>query len=189
MDDVTRILNAIEQGEAKATDQLLPLVYEELRGLASQKLFQERPGHTLQPTALVHEVYLRLLGPEQASWQNRAHFFCAASEAMRRILIDSARCKQRQKRGGGHRRVELDEAVVADRNRSDELLALDEALTRLEGQDPDAAKLVKLRYFSGLTLDETAQILGMSRRTVSTHWTYAKAWLHRELARGETRFS
>jgi len=186
--DVTRILNAIELGETQATDELLPLVYDELRRLASQKLFQERPGHTLQPTALVHEVYLRLLGPEQASWKNRAHFFGAAAEAMRRILIDNARRKQRKKRGGSHRRVDLDEAVIADQRRSDELLALDEALTRLSEQDPTAAELVKLRYFSGLTLDEIAQIQGVSRRTVATHWTYAQAWLHREITRGETRY-
>ena len=184
MTDVTRILNAIEQGDTTATDELLPLVYEELRVLASQKLVQERPGHTLQPTALVHEAYLRLLGPEQAkwaNWQNRGHFFAAAAEAMRRILIDNARRKQRQKRGGAHRRVELDEIDVGEQRRSDELLALDEALTRLAEQDPAAAELVKLRYFSGLTLEEIAQIQGKSRRTIATHWTYARAWLHREI--------
>ncbi len=188
MNDVTRILNAMEQSDTQDTDELLPLVYQELRCLASQKLVQERPGHTLQPTALVHEAYLRLLGPEQVSWDNRAHFFGAAAEAMRRILIDNARRKQRKKRGGSHRRVELDEALIAHQNRSDELLVLDEALTRLSEQDSEAAELVKLRYFSGLTIEEIAQIQGVSPRTVTTHWTYAKAWLHREITRGETRF-
>ncbi len=183
MPDVTRILNAIENGDTAATDELLPLVYEELRVLAAQKLVQERPGHTLQPTALVHEAYLRLLGPEPPNWQNRGHFFAAAAEAMRRILIDNARRKQRQKRGGAHRRVELNETELADQRRSDELLALDEALTRLAKEDPTAAELVKLRYFSGLTLEEVAQIQGKSRRTIGTHWTYARAWLHREISK------
>jgi RNA polymerase sigma factor (TIGR02999 family) len=187
MHDVTRILRAIEQGQNCATEELLPLVYQELRMLATQKLAQERPGQTLQPTALVHEVYLRLLGPEQSSWKSRAQFFYAAAEAMRRILIDNARRKQRLKRGGNHQRVELDEAVTVEEQRSDELLALNDALIRLSEHDPAAAELVKLRYFSGLTLEQVAQIQGVSRRSVTNHWTYARAWLHREIKRGQTR--
>lgn len=189
MHDVTRILRAIEEGQTCDTEELLPLVYQELRMLATQKLAQERPGQTLQPTALVHEVYLRLLGPDQSksSWKGRAQFFYAAAEAMRRILIDNARRKQRLKRGGNHQRVELDEAIVVEEQRSDELLALDEALTRLTEHDPGAAELVKLRYFSGLTLEQVAQMKGVSRRTVTNHWTYARAWLHREMKRGQTR--
>jgi len=185
MHDVTRILKALEHNGASATEELLPLVYEELRLLAAQKLAQERPGQTLQPTALVHEVYLRLLGPEQPNWKSRGQFFYAAAEAMRRILIDNARRKQRLKRGGDHRRIELDEAIAVDEQRSDELLALNEALTRLTEHDPAAAELVKLRYFSGLTLEQVAQIQGISRRTVTNHWTYARAWLQREITRAQ----
>ena len=183
MHDVTGILRAVEQGQSCATEELLPLVYEELRILATQKLAQERPGQTLQPTALVHEVYLRLLGPGQSSWKSRGHFFYAAAEAMRRILIENIRRKQRQKRGGNHQRVALDEAIAVEERRSAELLALDEALTRLAEHDPGAAELVKLRYFSGLTLEQVAQLQGVSRRTVTNHWTYARAWLHREMTR------
>ena len=185
MHDVTRILRAIEQGQNCATEELLPLVYQELRMLATQRLAQERPGQTLQPTALVHEVYLRLLGPEQSSWKSRGQFFYAAAEAMRRILIDNARRKQRLKRGGNHQRVEFDEAIVADEQRSDELLALNDALMRLAEYDPPAAELVKLRYFSGLTLEQVAQIQDVSRRTVTNHWTYARAWLRREMTRAQ----
>ena len=160
-------------------------MYQELRMLATQRLAQERPGQTLQPTALVHEVYLRLLGPDQSSWKSRGQFFYAAAEAMRRILIENARRKQRLKWGGNHQRVELDEAVVVEEQRSEELLALDEALARLTEHDPGAAELVKLRYFSGLTLEQVAQMKGVSRRTVTNHWTYARAWLHREMKRGQ----
>lgn len=188
MTDVTRILNAIEQGETKATDNLLPLLYEELRSIAAQKLAQERPGHTLQATALVHEAYVRLIGSTSQNWQNRGHFFSAAAEAMRRILIDNARRKRRVKRGGDHHRIELNEATMADQSRSEDLLALDEALTRLDEHDSTAAELVKLRYFSGLTLEEIAQVQGLSRSTVTKNWTYARAWLHRELRRGDTIF-
>ena len=187
MHDVTRILRAIEQGRNCATEELLPLVYQELRMLATQRLAQERPGQTLQPTALVHEVYLRLLGPEQSGWKSRGQFFYAAAEAMRRILIDNARRKQRLKRGGNHQRIEFAEAIVADEQRSDELLALNEALIRLAKHDPAAAELVKLRYFSGLTLEQVAQIQGISRRTVTNHWTYARAWLQREMTRRDTQ--
>jgi RNA polymerase sigma factor (TIGR02999 family) len=185
MHDVTRILRAMDEGQTSGTEELLPLVYQELRLLATQKLAQERPGQTLQPTALVHEAYLRLLGPDIQTWKGHGHFFGAAAEAMRRILIENARRKQRLKRGGNHQRVELNEAEVMDERRSDELLALDEALTRLAEHDPGAAELVKLRYFSGLTLEQVAQMRNVSRRTVTNHWTYAKAWLHREMTRAQ----
>ncbi|MFC1603475.1 sigma-70 family RNA polymerase sigma factor [Planctomycetota bacterium] len=183
MTDVTRILNAIEQGDTRATDELLPLVYEELRLLASQKLSQEPPGQTLQSTALVHEAYIRLVGEEAQNWGNRRHFFLAASEAMRRILIDNARRKKSQKHGGHQQRVDLDYIGVADKNMPGDLLELDEALIRLTDQDPEVADLVKLRYFGGLTLDQAAKIKGISRRTAGRHWKYARLWLFREMTR------
>ncbi|MEM9368882.1 MAG: ECF-type sigma factor [Planctomycetota bacterium] len=180
--DITQILKAVEDGDQQATDQLLPLVYAELRRLAAAKMASERPDQTLQPTALVHEAFMRLLGGEQPSqWDGRGHFFAAASEAMRRILIDAARKRSRLKRGGALVRVELkdDDALVEVAD--EKLLELDDALQKLESQDPEAAKLVELRYFTGLTIDETAETLGVSPRTVKRNWAYARAWLQREL--------
>jgi RNA polymerase sigma factor (TIGR02999 family) len=183
MSDVTRILDAIERGEAKATDELLPLVYEELRLLAAQKLSRESPGQTLQATALVHEAYIRLVGDESAGWDGRGHFFAAAAEAMRRILVDHARHKKTQKRGGAHHRVELDKLDVLAGEPPENLLRLDEALTRLAEREPDVADLVKLRYFGGLTLEQAAGIKGISRRTAGRYWNYARLWLFREVTR------
>jgi RNA polymerase sigma factor (TIGR02999 family) len=182
MSDVTRILSAIEQGDPHAGAQLLPLVYDELRKLAAQKLVQEKPGQTLQATALVHEAYLRLVDVAQAQhWNSRGHFFAAAAEAMRRILIDGARRKRRPKHGGDRQRIDLDEALSLD-NPRDDLLALDEALTRLAAQEPIKAELVKLRYFAGLSLEETASILGISPATAKRYWAVARAWLFAELS-------
>jgi RNA polymerase sigma factor (TIGR02999 family) len=186
MSDVTRILNAIERGDAKATDELLPLVYEELRVLAAQKLSQEKPGQTLQATALVHEAYLRLVGDEPQSWQSRGHFFAAAAEAMRRILVENARRKRRRKRGDGLRRVDFDKVEMAAEGLSENVIALDEALARLAEEDHLAAELVKMRYFAGLTLAQTAEALGVSPRTADRCWAYAKAWLYHEIAKGES---
>ena len=189
MTDVTRILNAIEQGDGKAADELLPLVYEELRILAAQKLSQEKPGQTLQATALVHEAYLRLVEAKDQSWNSRGHFFKAAAEAMRRILVDNARRKKSLRAGGEHQKVDIDQAglrVLAspDERSSEDLLALDEALEKLGKTDPRNAELVKLRYFAGLSLDQVAKIEGVSRRTATRWWTYARAWLHREISGG-----
>jgi RNA polymerase sigma factor (TIGR02999 family) len=182
MNEVTRILLALEQGQPHAADELLPLVYEELRRLAAAKMRQESPGQTLQTTALVHEAYLRLVGGEQpAAWNGRAHFFAAAAEAMRRILINRARDKQRLKRSGGRRRLDFDQVAVADRVADEELLALDEALEKLNAKDPACAELVKLRFFAGLTMDQAAEILGMAPRTADRCWAFARAWLFREL--------
>ena len=176
------IMPSIEQGDPQAAEQLLPLVYEELRNLAALKLAQEKPGQTLQATALVHEAYLRLVDVEKAQrWNSRGHFFAAAAEAMRRILVEQARRKRRCKHGGGRRGVDLDEAQVAEAP-AEELLALDEALGRLEAVDPLAARLVKLRYFARLTMQETAETLGIPLRQAERNWTYARTWLHRELA-------
>ncbi|MBN2134082.1 MAG: hypothetical protein JW741_31555 [Sedimentisphaerales bacterium] len=177
MTDVTRILNAIERGEAKATDDLLPLVYEELRLLAAQKLSRESPGQTLQATALVHEAYLRLLGGDGQSWQGRRHFFAAAAEAMRRILVENARRKKSLKRGGGHIRISLEGIEAARDAKPDELVALDEALTQLATEDSVKAKLVELRFFAGLTIDQAAAALDISRATAIRHWSFARAWL------------
>jgi len=185
MSDVTRILNAIERGDAKAADELLPTVYEELRVLAAQKLSHEPPGQTLQATALVHEAYLRLVGNEPQSWENRGHFFAAAAEAMRRILVESARRKGRLKRGAGRRRIDLEAVLLAIDTPADDLLALEEAFTRLVEEDPEAAEVVKLSYFGGLTLEETAEVIGISRRTAQRYWTFARAWLYEEMTRGE----
>jgi RNA polymerase sigma factor (TIGR02999 family) len=183
MSEVTRILGAIEQGDPHAAEQLLPLVYQELRRLAAQKLAREKPGQTFQATALVHEAYVRLVDVGQARhWNSRGHFFAAAAEAMRRILVERARRKRRRKHGGDRRRVDLDEAVQAPGPPSDDLLALDEALGRLEAADPLAASLVKLRYFAGLTMAEAAEALGISLRQAERNWTYARTWLHRELS-------
>jgi RNA polymerase sigma factor (TIGR02999 family) len=181
MSDVTRILNAIEHGDAKAADELLPLVYEELRRLAAQKMSQEKPGQTLQATALVHEAYIRLVGSVEQNWECKTHFFAAAAEAMRRILIDNARRKQRLKHGGAKQRVELDGANIAVEGSSIDHIALDEALTKLTKEEPTIAELVKLRYFAGLNLDEIAYILEISRRTADRYWAFARAWLFQEI--------
>ncbi len=181
--DVTQILNAIQQGDHRAADELLPLLYEELRRLASHKMAGEAPGHTLQPTALVHEAWLRLAGANQQSWDSRAHFFGAAAEAMRRILVEHARRKQSYKRGSGLERRELDEATLSLAAPPDELLAVHEALDLLAQQDPPAAQLVKLRYFVGMTMEEAAAALGMGKRSAESLWTYARVWLHREIRR------
>jgi RNA polymerase sigma factor (TIGR02999 family) len=183
MTDVTRILNAIERGDAQATDELLPLVYEELRLLAAQKLSHEAPGQTLQATALVHEAYLRLVGEQVQNWKSRGHFFVAAAEAMRRILVDNARRKKSLKRGRGQQRIDLDEADIecVDASTADRLLALDEALARLSEEDPTKADLVKLRYFTGLTMDQASEMLGISPTTAKRYWSYARAWLLREM--------
>ena len=185
MTDVTRILNAIEQGDAKATDELLPLVYDELRLLAARKLSHEPPGQTLQATALVHEAYIRLLGNGRQSWDNRGHFFSAAAEAMRRILVENARRKQSQKRGGGHGRVYLDELTLSITGRSEDIIAVSEALDALATRDAALAELVKLHYFSGLTLDQVATLQGIGRRTAVKYLAYARAWLHREITKGD----
>jgi len=183
--DVTHILNAIEQGDARAADELLPLVYEELRSLAARRLSHESPGQTLQATALVHEAYLRLMGNESHTWQGRAHFFAAAAEAMRRILVENARRKGRLKRGAGRRRVDLDAVSLAIETPAEDLIALDEAFTRLVAEDPQAAEVVKLSYFGGFTLEEAAEVLGISRRTAQRYWAFARAWLYEEMTRGE----
>lgn len=185
MSDVTRILNAIEQGDAKATDELLPLVYEELRLLAAQKLSQEKPGQTLQATALVHEAYIRLVGDEPQGWDNRGHFFAAAAEAMRRILVDSARRKKSQRHGGGHGRVDLDAERIEVIVPPERLIALSEALDVLDREEPQVAHLVKLRYFVGLTLEQAAEALKISPRTAFRYWAYARARLHQELSEGD----
>jgi RNA polymerase sigma factor (TIGR02999 family) len=181
MNDVTQILNAIEQGDPHAAQQLLPLLYDELRRLAAQKLRSEAPGQTLQATALVHEAYLRLVGGEQ-HWDSRGHFFAAAAEAMRRILVENARRKRSLKRGGGRAREELDEVQLAAPEPVEDLLALDEALEKLASKDPLKAELVKLRYFAGMTIEEAAAALGISTATAKRYWTYTRTWLYQEIA-------
>jgi len=181
MSDVTRILAAIEQGDARAADQLLPLVYEELRRLAAAKMSQERPGQTLQATALVHEAYIRLVGSQEKNWSGRTHFFTAAAEAMRRILIDNARRKQRLKHGGGQQKIGLADAEPAAEEPSDDLIALDEALARLAEIDKTKADLVKLRYFAGLTLEQAAAVLNLPERTAKRYWAHARAWLYKQV--------
>jgi RNA polymerase sigma factor (TIGR02999 family) len=186
MTEVTRILNAIGQGDPVAAEQLLPLVYGELRKLAAQRLAREKPGQTLEPTALVHEAYLRLVGlPEGPRWNGRNHFFAAAAEAMRRILVETARRKQGPKHGGCLRRMDADLNLVAAPAPSVDLLALDEALTKLAKESPARAEFVKLRFFAGLTVSEAAEILGISRATAERHWTYARTWLFAELGGAE----
>jgi RNA polymerase sigma factor (TIGR02999 family) len=186
MSDVTRILSAIEQGDAHAAEQLLPLVYDELRKLAAQKLAHETPGQTLQATALVHEAYLRLVDGELAQrWDSRGHFFAAAAEAMRRILIDQARTRQSQRRGGGRQRQPLEPLEIAAPESAPDLLALNEALERFEQVDRPKAGLVKLRYFAGLTIPQAAEALGISSTTADRWWAYARAWLHAELRKGD----
>jgi len=183
MSDVTRILNAIGGGDSKAAQDLLPLVYEELRKLAAHKMANEAPGQTLQPTALVHEAWLRLVGTENPQFEGRGHFFAAAAEAMRRILIDRARQKLSLKRGTGAARVNLEDLDVASAADDDTLLAVDEALTKLAREDPDSAEFIKLRFFAGMTNDEAAQALGIPERTARRHWSFARAWLFREIQR------
>jgi RNA polymerase sigma factor (TIGR02999 family) len=185
MSEVTHILSAMEQGDPHAAEQLLPLVYDELRKLAASKLAQEKPGQTLQATALVHEAYLRLVDTDQAEhWNNRGHFFAAAAEAMRRILVENARRKQAEKHGGARRRVNLDDADAVAIAPPDELLALDEALQRLTRHDPRAGQIVKLHCFAGLTIEQAAQALNLSRTSAYRLWTFARAWLHSQLAGG-----
>ena len=182
MNDVTRILCAVEQGDPAAAEQLLPLVYDELRMLAAQRLAREKPGQTLQPTALVHEAYLRLVGSHDPGWNGRGHFFAAAAEAMRRILVEAARRKGSRRRGGERRRCELLDGDLVTCPVSDELLDLDEALSKLGSADAQAAEVVKLRVFAGMTVEEVAEHLGISPRTAKRSWAYARAWLGRELA-------
>ena len=183
MTDVTRILNAIEQGDAGATEKLLPLVYEELRLLAAQKLSQERPGQTLQATALVHEAYIRLVESECQNWDNRGHFFAAAAEAMRRILVENARRKQREKHGGGLIRLDIAKLDMALSTNDETILLVDEALEKLNQIDEMGAKLIKLRFFAGLPNIQAAKILGIPERTAKRTWAYARAWLHEEIKR------
>jgi RNA polymerase sigma factor (TIGR02999 family) len=178
MSDVTRILSAIEHGDPHAAEQLLPLIYDELRKLAAAKLAQEKPGQTLQATALVHEAYLRLVGrPSERGWDQRGHFFAAAAEAMRRILLNRARDKGRQKRGGDRRRIDFEHLAVADQADDDEVLAVDEALERLAQLHPTCAELVKLRFFTGLTMEEAAAAMSIAPRTAHRYWVFARAWL------------
>jgi len=182
--DVTRILSAIQGGDLKAADELLPIVYQELRRLAAQRLSQEKPGQTLEATALVHEAYIRLVGSGDPGWENRGHFFSAAAEAMRRILVGRAREKRSLKRGGGRQRLDLDDVTLAAEVSYDDLLALDEALEKLAAQDKVKADLVKLRYFTGLTGEEASAALGIAPRTADRYWRYARAWLLREMGAG-----
>src|SRR5438874_6553967 len=189
MSEVTRILNAIEHGDAEAANELLTLVYDELRRVAAHKMAHEAPGQTLQPTALVHEAWLRLGGDQQPTWQNRAHFFGAAAEAMRRILVDRAREKKALKRGGGLERVDIDAVELSAPMPDDELLALDEALDRLATVDTRAAEMVKLCFFVGLTQEEAARELGVSLSTAERVWGFARSWLLREVRKGTTRKS
>jgi RNA polymerase sigma factor (TIGR02999 family) len=191
MNEVTRILSDIEQGDPRAAEQLLPLVYQELRKLARQKMASEAPGQTMQATALVHEAYLRLVvspvresGESKLHWNSRGHFFAAAAEAMRRILIDQARKKRRPKHGGDQQRVELDELVLSTDTRAEDLLALDDALAALARREPIKAELVKLRYFAGLSFEESAACLGMSPATAKRQWAVARAWLYAALTEG-----
>jgi RNA polymerase sigma factor (TIGR02999 family) len=182
MDAITQVLNAIEQGDPHAAEQLLPLVYEQLRRLAAQKLAGEKPGQTLDATALVHEAYVRMVGQGQEKrWDGRGHFFAAAAEAMRRILVESARRKESLKRGGNRARVDFDEQQIFAPEIQEDVVALDQALTRLAATDKTAAEVVQLRYFAGLTLPETAHILGISPRTAGRLWSYARAWLRHEM--------
>jgi RNA polymerase sigma factor (TIGR02999 family) len=186
MTQVTRVLYAIEHGDPKAAEQLLPLVYDELRKLAAHRIAQEVPGQTLNATALVHEAYLRLVGNEAEShWNSRGHFFAAAAEAMRRLLVEQARRKRRMRHGGGRVRIDLEDLDVEAEKGDDELLALDEALQRLTAEEPTTAEVVKLRYFAGLTAEAAAAALGISLRTANRHWAYAKAWLYQQLSEGD----
>ena len=181
MSDVTRVIEAIQQGDPKAADELLPLVYEELRKLAASKMANEAAGNTLQPTALVHEAWLRLVGSDNPKFSGRGHFFAAAAEAMRRILIDRARRKRALRHGGGQARVDIQEIDVASPDADDQLLAVNEALDKLAAQDPVEAQLVKLRYFVGLTIEEAAGLLNISPRTAGNYWAHARTWLYHEI--------
>jgi len=186
MSDVTHILSAIEQGDGQAAQQLLPLVYDELRKLAAAKLAHEKPGQTLQATALVHEAYIRLVHVEQAqNWDSRGHFFAAAAEAMRRILIDNARRKQRPKHGGDRQRIDFDTAFPATDATPEALLAMDDALAKLAQEAPEKANLVKLRHYAGLSLAQAAEMQGISLATAKRYWAYARAWLYRELTQDQ----
>ena len=182
MSEVTRILSAIEHGDPQAAEQLLPLVYNELRKLAAQKLSQEKPGQTLQATALVHEAYLRLVDGKAQAWNSRGHFFAASAEAMRRILVEQARRKHRFKHGGGLERADLHDAQIACQAREEDLLAIDDALDQRASEDPQAARVVKLRYFAGMSVEQAAETLGLARSTAYAHWAYAKASLRILLA-------
>ncbi|MCA9179727.1 MAG: sigma-70 family RNA polymerase sigma factor [Planctomycetales bacterium] len=183
--DVSALLHDISAGDEAASERLLPLVYDQLRAIAQERMRSENPGHTLQATALVHEAFLRLVGPRQVPWQNQAHFFRAAADSMRWILIDHAKAKHRQKRGGDQRHVPLNLLDLAASENSEEILALDEAMRRLEQQEPEAAEVVRLRFFAGLSVDETALALDISPRTVDRRWQFARAWLFRELQRND----
>ncbi len=184
MTDVTRILNAIEEGDPKAAAELLPLVYEQLRHLASLKMSKESPGQTLQATALVHEAYIRLVGAKAQNWKGRTHFFTAAAEAMRRILIENARRKQRLKRGGNQKKIDIEDAEPAVAEPPEYIIALNEALEKLALEDPRKADLVKLRYFAGLTVKQAAEILDISQATAERYWSYARVWLFYEIKKG-----
>lgn len=179
--DVTVVLEQMRKGEKGAADKLLPLVYDEFRALARHYLAQERANHTLQPTALVHEAYMKLVDQTRVDWQGRSHFFAVAAQAMRRILVDHARSRQRDKRGGGRARVVLDEDVALSPQKDEDVLALDEALEKLATLDPRQAKVVELRFFGGMSVEEVAEALNVSKRTVEGDWTFARAWLSREL--------
>ncbi len=181
MSDVTRLLDRVHHGDSKAADELLPMVYDELRKLASWRMAREAPGQTLQATALVHEAYLRLIGQEDQSWQNSRHFFSAAAEAMRRILVERARQKARQKHGGEWQRVDLDEINVATDSNEETLIFVSDALEKLAVQDPVCAELIKLRFFAGISNHQAAEMLGLSERTAKRNWAYARAWLAREI--------
>jgi len=182
MSDITQILSQVESGDPSAAEQLLPLVYDELRKLAAAKMAQEKPGQTLQATALVHEAYLRLTnGEERTAWENRGHFFAAAAEAMRRILVESARRKRRLRHGGSFQRVELDDAAASIAAPSEDLLALDEALQAFEQEEPEKARLVKIRYFAGLSEEQAGEALGVSRATAARWWAFARAWLYNRI--------
>ena len=181
LSDFTEILRAVEQGDPKAAEELLPLVYEELRKLAAFKLAQQPPNQTLQPTALVHDAYIKLLGSGNHSWQDRRHFFAAAAEAMRHILVDRARRKAAVRHGGGLQRLNLDDVVVAAETTDENILLMNEALEKLAAHDPATAELVKLRFFAGLTFPQAAEVLGISERTAKRSWSYARAWLFKEI--------
>lgn len=183
---VTLLLGRLNQGDRRAGDELLPIVYDELRRLARARMARERPGQTLQPTALVHEAYLRLVGRDDPGWDGRGHFFASAAEAMKRILVERARRRARLRHGGDQARVTLDRVEPGEEPPADEVLALAEVLDRLEEEDAELARVVKLRYFVGLTVPEVAEAMGSSKRTVDRQWAFAKAWLHRELTRGST---
>lgn len=183
-DDVTLMLERVSEGDRDAVDHLLPIVYDELRRLAESHLRHEQPDHTLQATALVHEAYLRLIDQTRVRWQNRAHFFAVAAQSIRRILVDHARGKRRQKRGGGRPTLSLDEALALGHERETDLVALDEALTRLSVEHPDKARVVEMRFFGGLTTEDAAEVLDVTTRTVERHWQFARAWLYRSLAEG-----